>query len=160
MQRLLDAFHQLVHKTYPGGAEALAPRLGKRPTTLSHEVRPPAGSTAKLGLLDALEIMELTDSTPMQLMCAHFGGMFVPLPQQGEGGEVTASYLVRLAKEFGDAIATISDRSSDGHISDNDARDIQRECLELMAAINATLHHIQARNLAGKPMEHHLRAVA
>ena len=124
------------------------------------EVRPPAGSTAKLGLLDAIEIMELTNTTPLQLICAHFGGTFIQLPQQGEGQEATAEYLVRLAKEFGEVMSTVADRSADGHISDNDARDIRRETLDLIAALNATLRHIDARCEAGKPMEHHLRAVA
>lgn len=56
---LQDAAYHTVHD-YPGGTSALAVRLGKHTTTLNHEVRPPVGSSAKLGLVDAQRIMAMS----------------------------------------------------------------------------------------------------
>jgi hypothetical protein len=74
---ILDAAYHTVHD-YPGGASALAPRLGKSHATLSHEVRPPANSQAKLGLRDAQRIMALTgDYRILQAQAAELGFFLV-----------------------------------------------------------------------------------
>jgi hypothetical protein len=151
MNHLLDAFYNLVHKVYPGGATALAPRLDKSSTTLCHEVRPPHGSSAKLGLMDAIEIMELTDARPLQLICQRFGGMFVPLPQLGSQHENTMAHTAAVATEFSDVLREVSIKLADGHVSDNDLRSIQKEWGELLSAGQAMLAHLAALNEAGKP---------
>ena len=60
MTSVLDAAYHTVHD-YPGGAPALAARLGKRPAVLCHEVAPgPSNASAKFGLMDAMRIMAMT----------------------------------------------------------------------------------------------------
>jgi hypothetical protein len=154
MNHLLDAFYNLVHKVYPGGATALAPRLSKSSTTLCHEVRPPQGSSAKLGLMDALEIMEMTDTRPLQLICQQFGGMFVPLPQLGSQHENTMAHTAAVATEFSDVLREVSTKLADGHVSDNDLRSIQREWGELLSVGQAMLTHLAALNEAGRAPLH------
>jgi hypothetical protein len=56
----LDAAYHVVHDYEPDGAASLAPRLGKSSTQLCHEVKPPPGNMAKLGLVDAVKISDLT----------------------------------------------------------------------------------------------------
>jgi hypothetical protein len=154
MNTLLDAFYTLVHKTYPGGAEALAPRLGKAPGSLCHEVRPPKSSSAKLGLVDAVEIMELADdTTPLQLICARFGGMFVRLPQLNEAHENTMAHTARVAAEFADVLRVVSETMADGRVSANEVREIERQSGELFTAVQRMLTHMQALHEAGKPPE-------
>jgi hypothetical protein len=62
--KTIDAAYNVVHD-YPGGALALAPRLGKHASSLNNEVNPPANPvpgapTPKFGIVDAIKITHLT----------------------------------------------------------------------------------------------------
>ena len=57
MTTLLDHAYNLA-RAYPGGAAALALRMRKNATTLSHELR--GEGTAKLGLEDAAALTALS----------------------------------------------------------------------------------------------------
>ncbi len=137
-----DAAYHLVN-AYPGGATSLAPRLfpNKSATTLSHEIRPPDGSFAKLGLETAAQLTQLSGNTIIvQAFCERAGGVFVPLPQAGHTGDGEVfKALSKLAKEFGDVVAKVTEVSSDGRISDNDLRAVKKEAFELMGALQQAL---------------------
>lgn len=133
-----DAFYHSVHD-YPGGAECLATRLSpkKSATTLCHEAKPPEGSSAKAGLITAVQVMEHSgDLRILHAVCARMGGMFVPLPSALVTSDNILEAVGRLASEFGDLVGTITKVSSDGDISINDMKAVQKEAGELMAALN------------------------
>lgn len=146
---LLDAGYNVVHD-YPGGADSLAPRLGKRGTYLCAEVA--ATGTAKLGLLDAEKITQLTgDLRILQAFAANCGQMLVPLP--GALVMTSEDCMLRLAssaKEFGDLCTEVAGDLADGDINDNELTRIDRECGELIASVHSLRESLQKRNQAGK----------
>lgn len=155
-----DAAYHTVHD-YPGGAAALAPRLGKSSTSLSHEVRPPAGNMAKLGLRDAQRIMALTgDYRMLHAQAAELGQFVLPLPQVAQS-DGSMQHLAELAREFGDVVSTIGSVLADGRVTDNEMRGLERQWGELVAAGQHMLEHFAKVNAAGKPSgETTLRSVA
>lgn len=149
---VIDAAYHVVN-SYPGGATSLAPRLypPKNAATLSHEVRPPDGNSAKLGLETAAQLTELSGNTLIvQALCARVGGVFLPLPSNHHtsGGQVFEA-LSSLAKEFGDVVAKVSEVSGDGRVSDNDLRAVKKEAFELMAALQHALQVLTDLNAQG-----------
>ena len=147
---ILDTLYHTVHD-YPGGAQALGLRLGKRGTSLSHEVRPPAGSTAKAGLLDAMKIMDLTgDHRTLHAMNAQLGYMAVRLPDGDLASEATLAHLATLSREFNDVVQAAAVSASDGVITDNELANLQRQAGELINAVQALLGDFVAQNAKGK----------
>lgn len=146
---LLDAAYNVVHD-YPGGSQSLAPRMGKSATTLSHEVT--ATGTAKLGLLDAAKITQLTgDLRVLAAFAANAGQMLVPLPT----GPTTDAddCMVRLAdtaREFGDLCREVAGDLADGSISDNELERIDTECGQLIASVHALRVALGTRHQADK----------
>lgn len=152
-----DAAYHTVHD-YPGGASALAPRLGKSSTTLCHEVRPPVGSAAKLGLKDAQKMMALSgDHRILHAQAAELGHFMVPLPALADSNG-SADELAQLAREFGDVCTAVAAAMADGKVSDNELRGLERQWGELVAAGQHMLQHFAQLNAAGKPIA--LRSVA
>lgn len=152
---VLDAAYHTVHD-YPGGAEALAVRLGnKRGTSLSHEVRPPAGSTAKLGLLTAVEIMELSgDLRVLNAICARLNcAPPVPLPVAGEEEGCAAALAAEVARDFAELMGEVARDVADSVITDNELRRLERCFGELVAAGQRMLGHFQRLNVDAKPVE-------
>jgi hypothetical protein len=145
-----DALYHTV-RAYPGGARALAPRLGKSGTTLCHEVAPPEGSSAKAGLLDVVAIMELTrNHAVFHAMAAHLGYVAVPMPELHEAHEDTGVQVAVLAKEFGDVMVEIAQGAADAEINDNELRALRRQWSELVSAGNVLLATWAAKNAQGK----------
>lgn len=143
---VLDAAYHTVHN-YPGGSEALGLRMSpaKSGTTLSQEVRPPVGCTAKLGINTAAQIIDLSgDYTIAHAFCARVGGMFVPLPQVDGTNTKVLPAVSRLAAEFGQLVAQVTDVADDGRVSLNELRQVERKATELMVALQSTLAVIRA----------------
>lgn len=150
---VLDAAYHTVHD-YAGGSASLAPRLGKNPGTLSHEVKPPKDSTAKLGLIDAIKIMAMTgDHRMLHATAAELGHLCVPMPTAEQVGETSAEHLSRIAREFADVLGEVSTAMGDGRVSDNELRRIERQWSELVAAGQLMLRHFTAMNHAARPEE-------
>ncbi len=144
------AAFRLVHDA-PGGAAALAPVLGKRADTLSHEVSPNYPS-AKLGLADAVTLSEWTgDRQVLNAFAATMGCCVVPLVAEVPGAEGAAAYTAALASEFGELMAACAAGLADGTVTDNERERIEREGAELMSALQRLLGEVRAINLAGKP---------
>lgn len=136
MMNLLDAAYHVVHD-YPGGAASLAPRMGKGVSSLSHEVT--ATGTAKMGLIDAEKITQLTGDLRILLAWAgNAGMMLVPLP--AEAGAPSKDAMLRLstvAIEFAEMCAEVASSVGDNHVTDNELSRIDRECGELIAGVHA-----------------------
>lgn len=129
-----DAIYQAVHD-YPGGAEALAPRMGLRPNTLRHMADPKSvshgWSPRRFDLL-----LAHAGTAPLAALCGEHGGIFVPL---GAFAEAPTDKLLKqmhtLAKEFGDVPRVIEQAlKRDGQISDNELKRIERELAEMVGA--------------------------
>jgi hypothetical protein len=145
-----DALYHTVHD-YPGGAEALAVRLGKRGSTLCHEVRPPANSTAKAGLEDTMKCIEFSDDyRVVHAINARFGFMAVKLPQLEGASESTMQHVATLSKEFNDVVQAAALSASDGVITDNELKQLQRQVGELVAATQSMLSDFTNQNAKGK----------
>lgn len=147
---VLDAAYNVVHD-HPGGACALAPRLGKRADVLSHEVK--AHGSAKFGLVDAVKVTELTgDLRILQAFATQCGQVCVPLPDGfvASGNQVLEA-LGKTSKEFADLCTEVCADMADGSISDNELARIERESGELIAMLHSLGQAIRANNLSVKP---------
>lgn len=150
---VLDAAYHTVHD-YPGGAEALAVRLGnKRGTSLSHEVRPPAGSTAKLGLMTAVEIMELSgDLRILNAICGRLNcAPPVPLPAGDHEDGCAAALAAEVARDFAELMGEVARDVADSVITDNELQRLERRFGELVAAGQRMLAHFGQINATAKP---------
>lgn len=155
---VLDALYHTVHD-FDGGAEALAVRLGKRGTSLCHEVRPPVGGTAKAGLLDAVKIMEITrDYRALHAMASRCGFMTLPLPTLDDSHADTTAYLADVAKEFSDVMQVVAAGAADGVISDSELAALERQWGELVAAGIRLLGNFTAKNAEGRSARRSLHA--
>lgn len=145
MSNVLDAAYQLV-RAYPGGAVSLAPRLGKNPATLSHEVK--GAGTAKFGLVDAVSVTELSgDRRILNAFAAACDCMVIPLPVWDEQCDSTTMRNVAvLAREFGELVAMVTDASADGVITGNEMARVQGGWAELVAAGQAMVSQLQAKH--------------
>lgn len=147
---LLDAAYNVVHD-YPGGAQSLAPRIGKSASTLSHEVA--GDGTAKLGLMDAQKITQRSgDLRILQTFAANCGQMLVPLPAELDGR--ADDCMLRLADSviaFGDLCREVGGDLADGKVSDNELLQIDQNCGALIARVHVLRESLQRRNLADKP---------
>ena len=133
----LDAAFRLAHG-YPGGASALALRMGKHPATLCHELT--GAGSAKLGLLDAVMLSHLTGSTAIaQAFAAELGGVFLPLAPEimEQGGDLAA--LGASIREFGEFASTFATSLADGSVTGNELQAMEREALEAIGAITQAL---------------------
>jgi hypothetical protein len=148
----LDAAYHTVHD-YPGGAEALGVRLNKRGTTLSNELRPPPGSTAKFGLLDAVKVMELTrDLRMLDAINARFGRMSIPLPALDvDTGEAVFTAVTKVTQEFGEYLAQVSEALADGKVTEREVRGTQRELGELIQRAQQLQAQLLRMHEDGKP---------
>jgi hypothetical protein len=145
MTTLLDHAYNLA-RAYPGGAAALALRMRKNPTTLSHELR--GEGSAKLGLEDAAALTALSgDLRILEAWNAEHGLVVIRMPhlENREAGECLKK-LSETAKEFSELVTEVAGDLSDGRVNDNELRDIEREAAELLAATHALLAAARALN--------------
>lgn len=132
MSAVLDAAFRMVHRS-PGGAVSLAPRIGKNPATVSHEVAGKAG--CKLGLVDAVNMSVLTgDPEVLNVFAAEMGYLLVPMPECLPEGQDAMHRVSKMAREFADVVTVVVDAASDGVVTDNELASVEREWGELVAS--------------------------
>ena len=151
-----DACFALVHD-YPGGAEALGPRLGKLGTSLSAEVRiaPPGGSCsadpkrtpAKLGVLDAVRVSQMAnDLRILNAFAAELGCMVVRLPQMDSAETPAAADVARVAQGFSDLMCGVASTLADRRVTDVELADVEREVGVLVATTQRLLSSLGRMN--------------
>lgn len=150
MSHVLDAAYQLV-RAYPGGALSLAPRMGKNPTTLSHEVK--GTGTAKFGLADAVIATELSgDRRILNAFAAQCDCMVLPLPVlDDQCDSTTMRNVAALAREFGELVTMVTEASADGLISGNEMARVKGGWADLVAAGQAMVSQLQAKHEQSLP---------
>ncbi len=165
-----DACFHTIHD-YPGGAESLGPRLGKRGTSLSAEVQQrsaadvaamhAAGRTVpKFGILDAERVMKLTrelgrpDLRILNALAGSMGCMVLQLPDLDAEDGPAAADVATEAKAFSDLMAGVVQSIADGRVTDRELADVQRQAGLLVAATQhlvAGLARMNAALRAGAP---------
>jgi hypothetical protein len=132
----LDAAYHVVHDYEPNGAESLAPRLGKSPTTLSHEVKPPPTSMAKLGLVDAVKISDLTGDMRILHAFAEAVGhraVKVEIPEADSLPDLVVA-MSCFAKETAEALLAMHEVLADGRITENEIKRFEKEVGDIAPA--------------------------
>jgi hypothetical protein len=147
----------LLAKRYPGGIDALAARLHKRPDTLRKELTGVEGY--KWGVDEEETLIELCLAAgvadplaPLTAAAVNAGAVLVQLPGRASlDGTRSYQRLAKAAQEFGEFCASVADAESDGRVSDNEMKRADREGLELIAATQSCLADLRARNEAARP---------
>ncbi len=145
---ITDAAHKTV-KDYPGGSEALAPRIDMSAAVLRNKVNP-NNTTHHLTLAEASEIMGVTgDHRMLHALAAEHG---YTLQQMGEpaSGSMLGCLLAASAAK-GDLAEILTEALADNRITPNEAADIARACAAVQAAIVRVGQHATAAAKAGVP---------
>ena len=132
----LDAAYHVVHDYEPDGAASLAPRLGKSPTTLCHEVKPPPGSMAKFGLVDAVKATDLTEDFRILHAFAEAVNhrcVKVTIPEVDSHQDLLGA-MSTFAKETAEALLAMHAAIADGRISENEIRRFEKEVGDIAPA--------------------------
>ncbi|MDM0086765.1 MULTISPECIES: phage regulatory CII family protein [unclassified Variovorax] len=153
---ILDTVRRMA-RSYPGGVDAVALRLGKSPSTLEKELRGAPGY--KLGAEDALEIsrfcVELkTDDclSYAQLVAMGTEATLVPLPTGAPGSvKVCMRAVSQASKEACDMLGEASASLDDDYVNDNELRRIDGACMELVTSVLTMRRVMAENNLAGPP---------
>lgn len=150
----LDAALQLARE-YPGGIDALAPRLGKSPHTLRHELT--RQGSAKLALEDAEAVtqfaIEVGQVNPLRVLnsfAQNCGAAVVMLPSSA-GGDDTFKGLAEAAKAFSLFVGSVADAVADGSVTANELREVDRGLSSLIGRAQAIQASLAAIHEAGKP---------
>ena len=127
-----DALYHAVHD-YPGGCAALAPRLGKAPSTLQN-MADPRQDTHQWSLRAVRGVLQFTnDMRPLHALCEENGGVFVPTARLANSSLPDLYHgLAKLAKEFGDVPREVEAAMGDNKISPHEAVNIQKQLMELI----------------------------
>jgi hypothetical protein len=134
---------------YPGGAAALAVRMGKSPSTLQKELRGELGY--KLGLKDSVKMSKFAGSTLIATAyAAEMGGTFLLLPDPDHAKDCPLEAVGALSQQVGLYIGKVSADFSDGDISDNERQGITERLADLMVSIQRLQAIVIARNEASR----------
>ncbi|HEL4296683.1 phage regulatory CII family protein [Stenotrophomonas sp. GD03930] len=136
-----DAAYDTVHQ-YPGGSEALAPRMGMSAATLRGKVNPNTDRNL-LSLQEADALMARTgDFRILHALCAEHGFIAQRVDAPESGTLITA--LLSAAAAKGDLAELVSKAMADNRITPNEADDISRACQQVMAALVQVSQHAEA----------------
>jgi len=138
------AKYAVVHD-YPGGAVALASRLGMNPGALSNKVNPTLDSH-HLTVDEAVAIQNVAaDRRIIEAEAAALDGVFIQLraPDCISDVELLNAYAAYHA-EIGETAGALRDALADGRIERAEYERVRQECFEDAAAMFALLHRLEA----------------
>ncbi|ALA82141.1 phage regulatory CII family protein [Stenotrophomonas maltophilia] len=142
-----DAAYDTVHQ-YPGGSEALAPRMGMSAATLRGKVNPNTDRNL-LSLQEADALMARTgDYRILHALCAEHGFIAQRVEAPESGTLITALLAAAAAK--GDLAELVSEAMADNRITPNEADAIARACQQVMAALVQVSQHAEAAAERGR----------
>jgi hypothetical protein len=136
MNRRDAALH--LAQRYPGGIDALAQRLGKRPDTLRKELTGVNGY--KWGVDDEEMLVAMCVAAnvpdalaPITAAAANLGILLIPLPQQIDSGSDVFHRLAHTAQEFSTFMKDVAEAIEYGKVSANELRKAERDLAELVS---------------------------
>lgn len=141
---IVDAAYNTVHD-FPGGANALAPRMGiKSPAVLNSKVNPNT-DTHHLTLSEASKMMAITnDYRVLQSLNAEHGKVAIDLPQIPECCDAALTELIlNMGIGGGDIQAVFKEMMLDGRITRGEAMDMSKVIHKLhlvLAQLDAQVH--------------------
>lgn len=141
---ITDAAYNTIHD-YPGGASAIAPRLGiKSPAVLNSKVNPNT-DTHHLTLAEASKIMAITgDFRILQSLNAEHGKVSIDLPVIPECRDIALTDLVlSIGMGGGDVCAVFKEMMADGRITQGEAMDMSKVIHQLhmlLAELDTQVH--------------------
>lgn len=143
-QDIQDAAYHTVHE-YPGGADALAVRMGMSPNTLRHKVNP-NNTTHHLTLREAVTIQEMSNSHAILHSMADALGYVCTRATPGNDMEPAMDVLAKMHAELADLHRAIADAlREEAAVSINQMRRIDHHAKESIATICNTLAMMRAR---------------
>ena len=130
-----DAIHHVVHD-FPGGAEALAPRIGRGAQVLRNKVTLEVVAGVRRSheptLADVAAITRITgDLRVLDALAAEVGAVVLRLPViESLGDAALLDMVLTVNDEYGQACAALRDGLADGEIDRQEFARIERETLE------------------------------
>ena len=135
---VLDAAHGIAHDY---GVEVMAGRLGIRSKVLNSQVNP-NDPTHVLGLVTAVRMQQLADRFDiLYAMAESLDHVCIRKPSVAPA-EINAA-IAASCVEFGEFIQKVTDSLRDNKVTRNEAKEIQKELAELIAA-TTTLNSLLA----------------
>lgn len=126
-------------RRYPGGLEALGPRMGKRGDTLRNELTGAEGY--KWGVDDEEILIALCQAArvadplaPITAAAVNAGALLLPLPPDGDESTPTEC-LATAARSFAAFVATSTTAQAENDVSANDLRQIERDAGALVSSV-------------------------
>lgn len=135
MSTVADAAYDTVHE-YPGGAEALGPRVAMSPKVLDSRVNPNI-HIHHLSLNDAVRIMALTgDHRILRAQCRHLGYLdpIRAVVYEGIADEQLLELVTTLHAETGDVSRSLQAALRDGRVTAKEYEDFHNQLVESWGA--------------------------
>ena len=142
---ITDAAYNTVHD-YPGGASALAARMGiKSPAVLNSKVNPNT-ETHHLTLAEASKLMALTgDFRILQALSAEHEKVAIDLPEIPECRDMSLTDKVLcIGMKGGDVMSLFREIMADGRITEGEVRDMSKVIYQMHVALAELNKQIQA----------------
>lgn len=132
---ILDAAYNTVHD-YPGGAAALAPRMGMKSAAVLNSKVNPNTETHHLTLVEASKMMAMTgDFRVLQEMNAEHRKVAIDLPDIPECRDIALTdTILRIGMKGGDVMSKFREMMADGRITPGEAQDMSK-----------TIHRMQVK---------------
>lgn len=130
-----DAAYATVHE-YPGGSDALAPRVDMNPRVLDSKVRPTC-TTHHLSLKEAVRIMAVTgDHQILRAICRHLGYLdpVRAAVYDGIADEQLLELVTSLHAETGDVSRSLQAALLDGWVTSKEYEDFHEQLVESWTA--------------------------
>lgn len=136
MSTVADAAYDTVHE-YPGGAEALGPRVAMSPKVLDSRVNPNIHSH-HLSLNDAVRIMALTgDHRILRAQCRHLGYLdpIRAVVYEGIADEQLLELIAAVHSETGDVSRSLVAALTDGRVTEREFEQFDEQVIEAQTAL-------------------------
>lgn len=144
MLSVRDAAFHVVH-SYPGGAAALATRMGLSYGVLCHKVKPNYESRHHMTLEESVKVQQLTgDHRILYAMARELDHVAIRVDSI-EGDAVHAD-ITKTVKEFADYLQSVTVAVSDDKVTDNELRDVDQQLGELINQANRLRASLAAMN--------------
>ncbi len=129
---VIDAAYMTAHE-YPGGATALAVRLGVNAAVLSNRLNP-NNNDHHLYVRDLMAIMTISgDHRALHAACLELGYTAMPLPDSSSK-QTTSEALTSTCKEFSDYLQSVSGALADNKVTAIELRCVRQHLGEMVAA--------------------------
>lgn len=140
---ILDAFYHTVHD-YPGGAEALALRMGMTGSVLRNKADPKKDCNKPL-LVDADRAMAMTgDTRILDALAEAHGGVFIKVDACAPASDLAVLELVtHVWRSNGDVGTAVDEALADGKVERHEIARVRQAIYRTQQALNAMLMRLE-----------------